>query len=187
MINRIKIMPLLKLGKETFLISLFTFGGGYVIVPIMKKKFVDELGMLAEEEMLNMIAVAQSSPGALAVNVSIILGYKLFGIIGSLVACFATVLPPLIIITIISFFYDSFRSNIYVHNALVGMASGVAATIVFAVYGMVKPKIKIKRDITILLSAFVLCYFLNTMYIIFGAILVGIFYTLFIIRKEKSL
>lgn len=177
---------LLSLAKETFLISMFTFGGGYVIVPLLKKKFVDELGLLAEEEMLNMIAVAQSSPGALAVNVAIILGYKLYGFIGSVVACFSTVLPPLIIITIISYCYDSFRSNIYVHNALIGMAAGVAATIVYAVYGMVKPKLKHKRDMILLIIALVLSYFVNTMLIILGAIVIGVLHTLYLIRKEQK-
>ena len=65
-----------KLFISTFYLSAFTFGGGYVIVPLMKKKFVDDLNYIEEEEMLNLVAIAQSSPGPVAVNASILLGYK---------------------------------------------------------------------------------------------------------------
>jgi len=68
--------------KSTFFLSAFTFGGGYVIIPLMKKKFVDELGWLDEEDMLNIAAIAQSSPGAMAVNASILIGWRLMGVAG---------------------------------------------------------------------------------------------------------
>ena len=100
-----------KMFASTFTLSMFTFGGGFVIVPLMKKKFVDELHWIDEEEMLDMVAIAQSSPGAIAVNGSIIIGYRLLGVPGALVNIVATVLPPLIILTIISYFYAAFRSS----------------------------------------------------------------------------
>ena len=74
-----------QLFKATFLLSAFTFGGGFVIVSLMKKKFVEDLQWLEEEEMLDITAIAQSSPGPIPINASVILGYRMYGVIGSLV------------------------------------------------------------------------------------------------------
>ena len=87
-----KKMRLLKLFWSTLYLSAFTFGGGYVIVSLMKKKFVDELGLIDEEEMLDLVAIAQSTPGAIAVNGAIVVGYKLelTGMqagVGAVIAC----------------------------------------------------------------------------------------------------
>ena len=83
-------------------ISTFTFGGGFVIVTFMKKKFVDQYHWIEENEMLDLVAIAQSSPGAIAVNGAIVVGYKLSGILGALVAILGTVLPPFVILSVIS-------------------------------------------------------------------------------------
>lgn len=179
------ISTLLILFKETFMISMFTVGGGYVIVPLMKKKFVDELEFINDDEMMNMIAIAQSSPGALAVNVSIILGYKLAGIVGGVVSCFATALPPLIVITVISSFYEAFKSNIHVNNALIGMASGVSAIIVVSVIAMIKPLLKKKSNIAILIISAIASIFVGPIVIIISTIILSIFYTLYLIKKEN--
>ena len=93
-----------KLFVSTLYLSAFTFGGGYVIVTLMKEKFVDELHWIEEDEMLDLIAIAQSAPGAIAVNGAIVVGYKLAGLLGALVAILATILPPFVIISAISFF-----------------------------------------------------------------------------------
>ena len=83
---------LAKLFLSTLYLSAFTFGGGYVIVTLMKKKFVDEYHWIDEQEMLDLVAIAQSSPGAIAVNGAIVVGYKLAGIPGALVAILGTIL-----------------------------------------------------------------------------------------------
>ena len=87
---------LFKLFISTLYLSAFTFGGGYVIVTLMKKKFVDELQWIEEDEMLDLVAIAQSAPGAIAVNGAIVAGYKLAGIIGVLTAIIATIIPLLL-------------------------------------------------------------------------------------------
>lgn len=92
-----KKIVLLKLFISTLYLSTFTFGGGYVIVTLMKKKFVDEYHWIEENEMLDLVAIAQSSPGAIAVNGAIVVGYKLAGAAGIFVAILGTVLPPIII------------------------------------------------------------------------------------------
>lgn len=159
-----------KLFKSTFLLSAFTFGGGYVIIPLMKKTFVDKLGWLEEEEMLNMTAIAQSAPGAVAVNASILVGWRLMGITGALVAIFGTVLPPLIILSVISLFYAAFRENVIVNAVLKGMMSGVCAVIFDVVITMCGKIIKNKKLLPILImaGAFLAYFFLriNITYII---------------------
>lgn len=127
---------LFKLFISTFSLSMFTFGGGYVIVPLMRKKFVKELGWIEEQEMLDLTAIAQSSPGAMAVNASILIGYRIAGIIGAFIAIAGTVLPPLIILSVISLFYTAFRDNLYVGFLLKAMQAGVAAVIVDVVIDM---------------------------------------------------
>jgi len=94
---------------STLYLSAFTFGGGYVIVSLMKKRFVDERHWIGEDEMLDLVAIAQSSPGPIAVNGAIVVGYKLAGLAGALTAAVATVIPPFVIIALVSYFYQLFR------------------------------------------------------------------------------
>ena len=142
-----------QLFKATFLLSAFTFGGGFVIVSLMKKKFVEDLQWLEEEEMLDITAIAQSSPGPIPINASVILGYRMYGVIGSLVAILGTALPPMIIISVISVFYTQLRSNRIIAIALQVMRAGVAAVIFDVVINLAKNVIATKRTLYILLMA----------------------------------
>ena len=121
---------------STFYLSAFTFGGGYVIVPLMRKKFVEQLQWIDEEEMLNLIALAQSAPGAMAVNTSILVGYRLAGLPGAFITILGTILPPLVILSIISLFYAAFKQSPAVNAVLKGMGAGVAAVVADAVFKM---------------------------------------------------
>ena len=152
-----------KLFLSTFELSACTFGGGFVIIPLMRKKFVDELGWIEEEEMLDLTAIAQASPGAIAVNASIMLGYHIAGIPGAILAVLGTVLPPLIIISIISMFYQAFRNNVIVSMAMRGMLCGVAAVICDVVINMAKSKFQKKRPlpIIIMLASFIAVRYLS--------------------------
>ena len=118
-----------KLFLSTFTLSAFTFGGGYVIIPMMRRKFVEQYRWLEEDEVLDMTAIAQSSPGPVAVNAAILMGFRLAGLAGALVAALGTVLPPLIIIAVISVGYEAFRDNLYVSRALRGMQAGAVGLI----------------------------------------------------------
>lgn len=128
--------PYRTLFLSTLELSAFTFGGGFVIVPLMRKKFVEELHWLDDTEMMDLVAIAQSSPGAIAVNASILLGYRIAGVPGALLTVLGTVLPPLVILSVISFFYAAFRSNRYVNLVMKGMQAGVAAVILDVVLTM---------------------------------------------------
>lgn len=125
-----------KLFITTLYISSFTFGGGFVIVTFMKKKFVDELHWLDEQEMLDMTALAQSAPGAIAVNAAILVGWQVEGLAGMLVAVLGTILPPMVILSIISVFYTAFASNRHIALLLKGMQAGVAAVILDVVFDL---------------------------------------------------
>ncbi len=142
-----------QLFKATFLLSAFTFGGGFVIVSLMKKKFVEELGWLEEDEMLDVTAIAQSSPGPIPINASVILGYRMAGIPGTLAAILGTSLPPMIIISVISLFYAQFRSNPIIALALQVMRAGVAAVIFDVVINLAKNVVKTRRPLYVGLMA----------------------------------
>lgn len=177
-----------KLFFSTLYLSAFTFGGGYVIVTLLKKKFVDELHWIDEEEMLDLVAIAQSSPGAIAVNGAIVVGYKLAGLLGVLVSVLGAILPPFFILTTLSFFYGMFRENHIIQSMLKGMNAGVAAVIISVVWDMVAGIIA-SRDlllIVIMLLAFVANYIfgINVVLIILVTALFGGLYTL--LREKKS-
>lgn len=126
------------LFKSLFLLSACTFGGGFVIVSLMKKKFVEELKWLEEDEMLDITAITQSSPGPLPVNASVIIGYRMQGIPGSLAAVLGTILPPMFVISLICVFYTEFRQNLYIAAALQVMRAGVAAVILDVTWNLAK-------------------------------------------------
>lgn len=179
---------LCKLFFSTLYLSAFTFGGGYVIVTLMKKKFVDELHWIDEDEMLNLVAIAQSAPGAIAVNGAIVVGYKLAGILGALVAILATIIPPFLIITAISYCYTLIRDNVIVSRVMSGMQVGVGAVIASVVWDMGKGVVKQKdiASIVIMAAAFVAaCVFrINVIYIILTCIAIGIVRTLIAARRN---
>lgn len=146
-----------KLFLSTMQLSACTFGGGFVILPLMRRKFVEELHWIEEQEMMDLAAIAQASPGAIAVNASLLVGYHVAGIPGSLIAAAGTVLPPLVIISVVSFFYNIFRDNAIVNIVMSGMLAGVAAVICDVVITMVKTILDKKRllPIAILLCSFI--------------------------------
>lgn len=139
---------LLTLFLATLKISAFTFGGGFVIIPLLRRKFVEELKWIDEEEMLDLTAIAQSSPGAVAVNASILVGYRVAGLCGAVVSVLGTVIPPLFIISVISLFYQAFRDNKYVNIVMAGMLCGVAAVILDVVISMLGVLFKAKKGDT---------------------------------------
>lgn len=148
---------------STFTLSAFTFGGGYVIVPLMQKRFVKRLNWIEEDEMLDLVAIGQSAPGPIAVNTSILVGYRMAGVPGAFLSVLGTVLPPLIIITAISYFYIAFRDNRIIQALLKGMQAGVAAVIVDVVINMASKVIKNKHalPIYVMVLAFIAAALLN--------------------------
>lgn len=171
----------------TLYISAFTFGGGFVIVTLMKKKFVDQLHWIDEQEMLDMTALAQSSPGAIAVNAAILVGWRVAGLAGMIVAALGSVLPPLITLSVISFFYTAFASNLYVALVLKGMQAGVAAVILDVVCDLGGKVLQTKSVLFIglMVVAFAANFLwgVNVVLIIVAAAVIGVVRALLQMRK----
>lgn len=176
------------LFRSTFFLSMFTFGGGYVIVPLMEKKFVNELEWIDQDEMLDLIAIGQSAPGPIAVNTSILIGYRMAGVPGALVTVFGTILPPLMIMSILSYIYLAVRDNVVVNNLLLGMQAGVAAIIVNVVYNMGSRIVKQKKIIPVIVMILALIaglvFEVNILYILLFAAVVGFVTTLIDMKKQ---
>lgn len=169
---------LLQLFFSMLYISAFTFGGGFVIITLMERKFVNELHWINEQEMLDLAALAQSSPGAIAVNAAILVGWRISGAAGVAAAVAGTILPPLVILSVISFFYASFASNFYIALILKGMQAGVAAVILDVVCGLGHNVLKERSMVSTILMAvvFIAAFFcnVNVIYIILATALFGI-------------
>ena len=177
-----------KLFFASLYLSTFTFGGGYVIVTLLKEKFVDQYHWIDEEEMLDLVAIAQSSPGAIAVNGAIVVGYKLAGILGAVVSIFGTIIPPFAIISIISVGYNAFRDNYIISQLLEGMQAGVGAVIASVTFEMGGQIGKEKDTVSILImaGAFLASCILkiNVIYIVIACGILGVIRTFLGKRRE---
>lgn len=166
-----------ELFKSTFLVSAFTVGGGFVIIPLLKAKYVDHYKWMSDKEALNLVSVAQTAPGVVAVNASIIIGYRLAGYKGAALALMGTVLPPLIMLTVIAYFYDALANNNYIRMLLRGMQCGATAIIINVGLDLLKKELK-KRlllPILIICGTFIANYFfgINIMYLILIDAVIG--------------
>lgn len=132
------------LAMTNIYISSFAFGGGYVVVPLVRRSFVEKKKLFTESDLMEMAAVAQSSPGAIAINLSAVTGYRVAGVPGAVIGCVSSVIPPLLILGIISAFYNIFIENKFVAAVLKGMQAGVAALIVGVVSDMCSVVLKEK-------------------------------------------
>lgn len=185
--TRMDLHTMWTLFKTCFIISSCTFGGGLVIISMLQKKFVEELGWIEQEEVMDMVAIAQSCPGVMAVNTSIIIGYRIGGIAGALLTVIGTVTPPMIILTIISACYVQFRSNYVIALLLKGMQAGVAAVMINVTVTMCKNVLKDKELVSLLLllaaSAAAVIFQVDIILIILACAVIGGYFTL---RGEKK-
>ena len=167
------------LFSSAFYISAVTFGSGYVIVSVIKKRFVDELNWIDEDEMIDLIALAQSTPGVMTANTALLVGYKVRGPIGAFLAVLGVALPPLITVSIISVFYNALRQNAIVSAVLKGMQAGACAVISDVVFQLFSKEIKGERVLiktVIMAGAFIATYLLkvNVIFIILFCALSGV-------------
>lgn len=158
-------------------ISACTFGGGFVIVTLMKRRFVDERGWLSEKEMLDYTALAQATPGPIAVNAAILTGWRVAGLPGMLAALLGTVIPPLVTLSLLSLIYEAFAANAPVRMMMRGMQAGVAAVLLGVVCDLGGDVLRSRSvpRIAVMLAAFVAAQFfhIHVALIILGAALVG--------------
>ncbi|MBR6728155.1 MAG: chromate transporter [Clostridia bacterium] len=161
---------LLSLFWTFFKIGLFTFGGGYAMIANVREVVVEKRGWLSEEELLQVITIAESTPGPIAINLATYVGYRKRGFWGSLLATVGVVLPSLVIIFVISLFLDVFMANKYVAYAFVGIKCAVAFLILKAGGEMLIKMQKRPLPITVFAVVFVLMLLLELFAISFSAI-----------------
>ncbi len=183
-----KNISLVKLFFTMMTISAFTFGGGFVIIGMMRKKFCEELHWVTDDEVLDMTAIAQSAPGALAVNSAIIFGYRMAGLKGALISVLGTVIPPIVIISIICMIYDAFASNVIVQTALQVMRAGVAAIICDVVIDLAKNVIDSKNTLNIILmvAAFIASWFFKVSAITIILIFIALGLAMSLVNRTKE-
>ncbi len=129
---------ILKMFIAFFKIGAFTFGGGYAMIPIIEEEVVNKQGWVSKEEFMDMLVVSQSFPGAMAVNCSIFIGYKISGVIGGVVALLGVALPSFLIILLIATLFMQFRHNYYVNLAFKGISAAVPILVLTGVVSLAK-------------------------------------------------
>ena len=156
----------------------------------MRREFVLHLHWIEDDEMLDLTAIAQSTPGAMAVNASVLVGYRVAGIPGACITVLATILPPFLILSVISLFYTQFRDNWAVNLVLRGMQAGVAAVICDVVVTMSRSILQLRRilPVLMLIGAFIASWVfsINVIYIILFCAVVGSLDTWHREKTEKS-
>ena len=156
-----------------FRIGLFTFGGGLAMIPMLEKELVDKHGWCAEEEIMNYYAVAQCTPGIIAVNVATFVGFKHNGVAGAIVSTLGIISPSLIIITLIAAFLRNYATYPLVQKALKGLAAGVCAIIIPSIVKMARSAIAVWYLAVLSVIAFVAAEFTDIpvfIIVIFGIV-----------------
>lgn len=157
-------------------IGAFTFGGGYAMLPLIRKSLVEKSRWLKDEEFVDAIAVAQSAPGPIAVNIAVITGYKLSGLKGTLAAVLGAILPSFVILIIVATFFLGIQNNRFVRAALTGMRPAIVALMASAVYDIGKNTIKSGQAAVLSIAALVLLLIvkLHPVLVIIAAAIVGL-------------
>ena len=161
-----------------FHIGLFTIGGGYAMIPLIEAKVVEERQWISREELLDLMAVAQSCPGIFAVNIAIFIGYKIRGTWGALLATLGCILPSFLIILAIALFFRQFQDNVWVARAFRGIRPCVVALIAAPTFKMAKSaKINLYNIWIPVLGAFLIWMFgVSPIWVIVAAGLGGFLY-----------
>ena len=177
----------LKLFIVFFKIGAFTFGGGYAMVPIIQSEVAEKRGWIKNEDILDILAISESTPGPIAINSATFVGYQVAGVFGSVMATLGVVLPSLIIISVVSYFFKQFLEFKIVKYAFMGIRAGVLALIVKAAKNMMKACPKNWVAYVILALAFILTavFDVNVFVVIIGSAVAGLISSL-VMSKRKG-
>lgn len=173
----------------TFLrIGAFTFGGGYAMIPLIQRETVEKHKWISDDDILEIIAIAESTPGPIAINSATFVGYKVSGFWGSFCATFGVVLPSYIIISIISLLLQQFSDIQAVKYAFFGIRAGVLALILKSLWTMFRKINKAVIPYVVMATSFIIAAFtdINVLFIIAGSAIVGIVASIITERKEKQ-
>ena len=165
---------LLELFTTFFKIGLFTFGGGYAMIPLIQREVIERRKWIEEKDFLDMLVLAQSTPGPIAVNTAVFVGYKIAGVLGAIMATLGTVLPSFIIILLLALFFAEVRENRYVDAAFRAMRPAVVALIVAPLIGLVKGMKWYLMGISAAVAVAVWYFGVSPIYFIAAGVAVGV-------------
>ena len=179
---------LLKLFITFLKIGAFTFGGGYAMIPLIQKETVENNKWVSDDDILEVIAIAESTPGPISVNAATFIGYKVAGVMGAFFATLGLILPAFIIMFLLSFVLRKIKDNKYVMYAFFGIRAGVLALIINALIKMYKQVNKNVISYIIMIAALILTTFfdINAILVIILCGLVGLVSTMYVERSVKK-
>lgn len=171
-----KINVLSELFKTFFKIGAFTFGGGYAMIPLIQRETVEKHGWISDDDILEIIAIAESTPGPIAINSATFIGYKISGVLGALCATLGVVLPSFVIITLIAFVLNEFQHIKAVQYAFFGIRAGVLALVLKALLAMYRKCPKNKVAYAVMAFAFIAAAVidLNVLIVIIACAVIGL-------------
>lgn len=167
-----------------FKIGAFTFGGGYAMIPLIEIEVVDKKQWISKEDFLDIIVISQTFPGALAVNSSIFIGYRISGFLGAIIGLLGVILPSFFIILVIAVFFMKFRDYYYVDLIFKGISAAVPILILIAVVSLSKSLKKSYANLIIIIISMASILFLNVHPVIV-VILSGLYGVIFLGKKVK--
>lgn len=177
---------LLKLFTTFFKIGLFTFGGGYAMIPLIQREVIDKQKWISNKDFLDMLVLAQSTPGPIAVNTAVFVGYKTRGVAGAILTTLGTVLPSFIVILLLALFFAEVRDNRYVDAAFRAMRPAVVALIVAPLMGLVKGMKWYFAAISAVVAMAVWYLGISPIYLIGAGVAVGVVLAVANGRKEMK-
>ena len=165
---------LLQLFTTFFKIGLFTFGGGYAMIPLIQREVIEKHKWISDKDFLDMLVLAQSSPGPIAVNTAVFVGYKMRGVVGAIATTLGTVLPSFIVILLLALFFAEVRDNRFVDAAFRAMRPAVVALIVAPLMGLVKGMKWYLAALAAAVAMAVWYFGVSPMYLIGAGVVVGV-------------
>ena len=171
-----------------FKIGAFTFGGGYAMIPLIQKEAVEKRGWVTDDDILDIIAIAESTPGPIAINSATFVGYRACGVLGSVCATLGVVLPSVVIILLISFVLRQFQELKVVQYAFYGIRAGVLALLIKSLWTMYKKSPKGWAAYVVMAGSFVLMaiFDINVLFVIIGCAVFGLVTSSMLKRREQK-
>ena len=169
-------------------IGVCTFGGGYAMLPMLQAEVVEKHKWITDDDILEIVAIAESTPGPIAINSATFVGYRVAGFFGAFFATFGVVLPSFVIISLISLLLNEFQSITAVRYAFFGIRAGVLALLLKALVGMYRKCPKKIVSYCVIAFAFILSVFteINLLFVIIGCALIGLIYSLALEKRAKN-
>ncbi len=191
--KKVNILTILKLFWFAFYISAVSFGGGFVSISLTRETFVKKLKWISEEDIMDINSLAQASPGAIAINTTMLVGYKISGFLGAVATVIGSVIPPMVIISAFYYFYDAVKDYVFISLVMKAMQAGVWAVVLSLIvdYWIVVIKTKDAFSISLLVFSFLInavcLFFFSLSVVIYTIILSGVLGVAFsLIKKTKK-